>query len=71
MNAFLNGFFSVFLPPIIPPGDIPSLDLDGDGFIVKPAGELLAPPTLASTWQKVGKHLKTAMSDYEHHAKQQ
>jgi len=71
MHAFFNGFFSVFLPPIIPPGDIPDWDGEGDDLGTEATEETFEPPSLASAWRKVGKHLRTAMSDYEYHTRQQ
>ena len=70
MGAFFSGFFSVFVPQFVPTGCVSLFDPDEGAFVIEPAGEILAHPTLAVAWEKVGKHLQTAITDYEHHAAQ-
>ena len=70
MSAFLDGFFSVFRAPFCPPGEIPTMDwgvdLSNENWrVIKPAGEIKPPPNLRTTWEKVGKYLQYAMTEYE------
>ena len=65
MFAFLDGFFSVFRCPFAVPGDVLSMDWEGDGYLVKPSGPLVEPPNIHTAWKKVGNYLRTAMTEYE------
>ena len=71
MSAFVDGFFSVFRAPFCVPGEILSMDWDGDWQVIKPAGEIKPPPNLRTTWEKVGNYLRNAMTEYEHNIQQQ
>ena len=70
MSAFLDGFFSVFRCPFAVPGDIVLMNWDGDWHIVKPSGDVVEPPDIRTSWEKVGKYLRTAMTEYEHRIQQ-
>jgi hypothetical protein len=70
MSAFLDGFFSVFRCPFSVPGEIVSMDWDGDWHIIKPSGEPVPPPDIGTAWKKVGNYLRTAMTEYEHNIQQ-
>jgi hypothetical protein len=66
MTAFFDGFFSVFRVPFSVPDEPLSMDWDGDGFCVRPAGKVLMPSDIPLYWKKVGNYLRTSMTDYEH-----
>jgi hypothetical protein len=70
MPTFLDGFFSVFRCPFSFPGDIPPMDWDVDGYVIKPCGVLVEPPSVRTAWEKVGNALRNAMTEYEHHIQQ-
>ncbi|MDR3234747.1 MAG: hypothetical protein LBT46_13990 [Planctomycetaceae bacterium] len=70
MTAFFDGFFSVFQCPVFMTDSIVPMDWDGDGYVVKPAGDLIDPPDIGSAWKKVGQYLQTSMSEYEHRPEQ-
>jgi len=52
MNAFLDGFFSVFRSPFSVPGEVLSLDWDEGGCAVQPAGDPVEPPGIRASWKK-------------------
>ena len=70
MTAFLDGFFSVFRSPFSVHGEILLMDWDEGGYVVQPAGEPVEPPSIRTSWKKVGDYLRNAMTEYEHHVQQ-
>ena len=70
MTAFLDGFFLVFRCPFSVPGEVLSMDWDGDWQAIQPAGDFVEPPSVRASWKKVGDYLRTAMTEYEHHIQQ-
>jgi len=70
MTAFLDGFFSVFRAPFSVPDEILSMDWDEGWCVVQPAGDLVEPPTIHTSWKKVGDYLRNAMTQYEYHIQQ-
>ena len=70
MPTFLDGFFSVFRCPFSFPGEVLSMDWDGDWYTVQPSGDLVEPPSARTAWEKVGNALRNAMTEYEHHIQQ-
>jgi len=70
MSAFSEGLLSVFRCPFSVPNDILSMDWDGNRYVVKPSGNLVEPPDIRTSWEKVGNYLRAAMTEYEHHIQQ-